>query len=93
MFDIIIEEIMARKGTNRRSNRTNKRRYSTKIKRKCGGKSKGNRKVNSSTKRRATRRVRVGQRGGYGKSAYHHAIAMVGDATIQKNDSLASAYR
>lgn len=85
MFDIIIEEIMARKGTNRRSNRTNRRRYSTKVKGKGRGRGRNT--------RRSTRRVRVGQRGGYGKSAYHHAIAMVGDATIQKNDSLASAYR
>lgn len=84
---------MTRKGTSRQSNRRNRTRYTTKIKRKYGGKSKGYRKVNSRTTRRSTRRVRVGQRGGYGKSAYHHAIAMVGDATIQKNDSLASAYR
>lgn len=80
---------MARKGTNRRSNRTNKRRYSTKVKGRGRGKGKGR----GRNTRRSTRRVRVGQRGGYGKSAYHHAIAMVGDATIQKNDSLASAYR
>ena len=80
---------MARKRTNRRSNRTNKRRYSTKVKGK--GRSKGRGRGRNT--RRSTRRVRVGQRGGYGKSAYHHAIAMVGDATIQKNDSLASAYR
>ena len=78
---------MARKGTNRRSNGTNKRRYSANVKGSGRGKGRGR------TTKRSTRRARVGQRGGYGKSAYHHAIAMVGDATIQKNDSLASAYR
>lgn len=40
--------------------------------------------------RKATRRV--AHRGGNGNSAFHHAIAMVGDSTTQLKNSLASAY-
>lgn len=74
---------MARKGTNRRSMKRIKRR-SMKVK---GGKSV---KRNNKTVKRLKKRV--SHRGGNGKSAYHHTIAMVGDATTQKNNFFTSGY-
>ena len=73
---------MARRKTNRRSIK-NKRR-SIKIK---GGKYiKRNNKTIKRSKKRAS------YSGGNGKSAYHHTIAMVGDANTQKNSFFSSGY-